>query len=179
VMGSNLGGGYHPDDEMRGIHELGFVPALWNGGSVDDWSGYRGIGSELFSKKGLLWLAQMVGYKMPDAAHERSTIDQLHTDLRHGLSPARQVFQTMGSLLASFVLYLQRFYRMEEVLLSGGILTSGVVDEMRGAYEKQYAILAGESEGRPFLRMLVVPRVLPEYNQVWCLALHHFSKTDS
>ena len=94
---------------------------------------------------------------------ERETIEQLHTDLRHALAPARYVFRELGKQLGAFVAYLRYFYDMDEVLLSGGILTAAVVDEMRSSYESVHEEVSGEPA--PSLRMLVVPGVLPEYNQ--------------
>lgn len=172
VMGSNLGGGYYSEEEPGGIHELGFIPFLLGSGIKDEWSGYEGIASEVFSKKGLLWIAQQHGYVLGGRT-ERVLIDQLHTDLRHGLTKARIIFQKLGEFLAPFVTYLQRFYEIDEVLLSGGILTAAVVDEMREAYHSSYTDLTGTSA--PALRMLVVPGVLPEYNQAWSLALNYFA----
>ncbi len=167
VMGSNLGGGH---SGQAGIHEMGFVPFIAEGGAVDEWSGYQGIATSYFSKSGLLDLARAQGYTVDD---ERETIDQLHTDLRHGLRPARLVFRDLGAQLGAFVLYLKRFYQIDEVLLSGGILTAAVVDEMRSSYEEVGMSLAGDKP--PSLRMLIVPGVLPEYNQVWSLAMNHFN----
>ncbi len=174
VMGSNLGGGYYSMPRMDAVHELGFMPFLLGSGLRDEWSGYEGIASEVFSKKGLLWIAGQNGYVVPEGGSERAVIDQLHTDLRHGLVKARIVFQKLGQFLAPFVSYLQRYYDIDEVLLSGGILTSDVVDEMRAPYHSAFADLGGDEA--PPLRMLVVPGVLPEYNQVWSLALNYFAE---
>ncbi len=172
VMGSNLGGGYYSEEHPGGVHEFGFIPFLLNSGIKDEWSGYDGTASEVFSKKGLLWIALENGYVL-DGRSERELIDQLHTDLRHGLTKARIVFQKLGGLLGPFVVYLQRFYEIDEVLLSGGILTTAVVDEMREPYQSAYSELSTASV--PSLRMLVVPGVLPEYNQAWSLALNYFA----
>lgn len=174
VMGSNLGGGYYSMPRMDAVHEIGFMPFLLGSELRDTWSGYEGIASEVFSKKGLLWIAGENGYVVSEGVSERDVIDRLHTDLKHGLVKARIVFQKLGQLLAPFVAYLQRYYPIDEVLLSGGILTSDVVDEMRAPYHSIFSDLGcGEA---PPLRMLVVPGVLPEYNQVWSLALNHFAE---
>ena len=173
VMGSNLGGGYYSEEPSHVTHELGFVPFLLDSGLKDEWSGYEGIASEVFSKKGLLWIAGQHGYALSDYSSERDLIDQLHTDLRHGLTKSRIVIQKLGKYLGPFIVYLQRFYQIDEVLLSGGILTASVVDEMRDSYHSSYSELC--SKPAPSLRMLVVPGVLPEYNQAWSLALNHFA----
>jgi len=175
VMGSNLGGGYYSPEKTEAVHELGYIPFLLGSGLIDEWSGYEGIASEVFSKRGLLRIAAEHGYVVAGDMSERDLIDQLHTDLRHGLVRARTVFQKLGKHLAPFVAYLQRYYQIDEVLLSGGILTAAVVDEMRDSYETVYQQSLKESA--PPLRMLVVPGVLPEYNQVWSLALNHFATT--
>ena len=174
VMGSNLGGGYYSMPRMDAVHEIGFMPFLLGSGLKDEWSGYEGIASEVFSKKGLLWIAGQNGYAVAEGGTERDVIDKLHTDLRHGLVKARIVFQKLGQFLAPFVAYLQRYYNIDEVLLSGGILTADVVDEMRAPYHATFSDLCGSDA--PPLRMLVVPGVLPEYNQVWSLALNHFAE---
>jgi|GEM_PF-3850851 len=179
VMGSNLGGGFYPANDRPGVHELGFLPCFPESKEVEEWSQYHGIASLFFSKQGLLRLARSEELNYPHAqeSSEREIIDQLHTDLRHGLKKARLIFQTMGSQLADFITYLERFYSFEEVLLSGGILSEKAVDEMRVAYQTRYHDL--NQKPSPALRMLIVPGVLPEFNQVWSLALHHFASQSS
>lgn len=174
VMGSNLGGGYYSDENDERVHEIGFIPFLEDSGLIDSWSGYSGIGSEVFSKKGLLALAKKNGYSVFEEESDRSTIERIHKDLRHGFMKARTVFQEFGRMLAPFIVYLNRYYRIDSVLLSGGILSELAVDEMQEPFRDSYVTLVGQDA--PLLRMLVVPGVLPEYNQVWSLALHHFSQ---
>ena len=125
AMGTSEAAGF-VDDKNRlwgWLNELAFVPVDMNeNAAVDEWSGDIGTGVKYLSQDGVIKLACLAGIEFQTSVpSERLKVVQ--NLLIDGSDVAAAVFSDVGVYLAYSLLYYYDFYKFENVLLMGRVMS--------------------------------------------------------
>lgn len=125
AMGTSEAAGF-VDDKNRlwgWLNELAFVPVDINeNAAVDEWSGDIGTGVKYLSQDGVIKLACLAGIEFQTGVpSERLKVVQNLLD--EGSEVAATVFSDVGVYLAYSLLYYYDFYKFENVLLMGRVMS--------------------------------------------------------
>lgn len=125
AMGTSEAVGF-VDDKNRlwgWLNELAFVPVDMNeNAAVDEWSGDVGTGVKYLSQDGVIKLAEIAGIEFQTSvpSEKLKVVQKLLVD---GNDVAKAVFSDVGVYLAYSLLYYYDFYKFENVLLMGRVMS--------------------------------------------------------
>lgn len=127
AMGTSQAVGYiDGDGRITGwLNELAFAPAdLQEGAVLDEWSGYRGAGSQYFSQDAVVRLARKAGLKIDENLSLADRLKAVQNFMEEDDPRAAAVFRSIGAYLGHTIPLYDRFYDIEYILLMGRV-TSG------------------------------------------------------
>lgn len=127
AMGTSQAVGYiDADGKITGwLNELAFAPAdLKEDAALDEWSGYRGAGSQYFSQDAVIRLAPKAGIKLDETLSLADRLKVVQDFMEKDDPRAAAVFRSIGTYLGHTVPLYDRFYDIGYILLMGRV-TSG------------------------------------------------------
>lgn len=127
AMGTSQAVGYiDGDGRITGwLNELAFAPVdLQEDAALDEWSGYRGAGSQYFSQDAVIRLARKAGIMMDEKLSLAEKLKVVQDSMEKDDPRAAAVFRSIGVYLGHTVPLYDRFYDIGYILLMGRV-TSG------------------------------------------------------
>lgn len=148
AIGTSEAGGYVDEKgNVTGfLNELAFVPIdFGEDGFIDSWSGDTGCGVSFLSQEGVLNLCEQYGIKFPDdmALPKRCLyVEELWAS---GDEKAVHVFDTIGTQLGYAIKWYEKFYKINEAVIFGGVMSGAAGDR---AIEKAAEIFPNIKKGK-------------------------------
>lgn len=127
ALGSSEAGGYvnKEGNITDWLNELAFVPVDFNPyAPADEWSGYRGCGSQYFSQMAVIRLCKNAGVALDESKTPAEKLKFVQELLAKKDERAELIFETIGIYAGYTIAYYSDFYDIKHVLLLGRV-TSG------------------------------------------------------
>jgi hypothetical protein len=125
------------------LNELAFAPVdLQEGAALDEWSAYRGAGSQYFSQDAVIRLARKAGLAIDEGLSPAAKLKAVQDFMEKDAPGAAAVYRSIGVYLGHTIPLYDRFYDIECILLMGRV-TSGkggalIVETARKVLRDEY-----------------------------------------
>ena len=146
AMGTSEAVGYIDcDGKITGwLNELAFAPVdLFEGATVDEWSGDIGVGCKYFSQDAVIKLAPIAGIEMDKNLSLADKLKVVQDLMEVDDARAAAIYRSLGIYLGHTIPLYARFYDIEHVLLMGRV-TSGkggsiLINAARSVMAEEYS----------------------------------------
>ncbi len=143
------------------LNELAFAPVDGQEeGTVDEWSGDKGVGAKYFSQDAVIKLAEKGGITLEQGLSPAACLKVVQQELNDGKKGAEQIFETIGCYLGHTLAFYSTYYDMKHVLLLGRVMSGKggdivlaeakrvLADEYKDVCEKLNVMLPDEKSRR-------------------------------
>lgn len=131
AIGTSEAGGYVDETgSVTGyLNELAFVPIDFSDESyIDSWSGDRGCGVSFLSQDGLINMCERSGIIFPDDMETSKKCIYAEELWQNGDERAQAAFRMMGEMLGYALMWYQKFYKINECVVFGGVISGKAGD---------------------------------------------------
>ena len=149
AMGTSEAAGYvNPEGKILGwFNELAFAPVdLQEDGSLDEWSGDKGVGCKYFSQDAVIRLAPLVGIELSPELSLAEKLKEVQRLMEESHPGAEKIFLTIGSYLAHTLALYSDYYDLKYLLVLGRVASGRggdiLIEECKRVLKEEYPALA-------------------------------------